>query len=77
MSDMVLVIRTDVATARPPKVHASMFTTLAVDYKPGLSDDASHFLAVLDAKETAYHMAMSHPHVVMVVGQAVDDVLAI
>jgi hypothetical protein len=61
-----VTVEVDVATARPPRTHARMYTTLSVERRD------RHNVQV-DAEETAILMAMAHPHVVMATGARVID----
>ena len=62
----VVTVEVDVATARPPRVHARMYTTLVVERRDRTN-------VQVDAEFIAAHMAMCHPHVVMVLGMRVID----
>ena len=67
MSKQVTVlVEVDVATARPPRTHARTYTWLTVERTNRTS-------VQIEAEYTAMHMAMCHPHVVMVVGARVID----
>ena len=65
-NEVVVTVEVDVAMCRPPRVHARMYTTLVVERR-------DRWNVQLEAEDTAMHMAMSHPHVEMVVGARVID----
>lgn len=66
---MTVLVEVDVATARPPRVHARTYTWLSVARR-----DRSN--VQVEAEQTAMHMAMCHPHVVMAVGARIIDWIA-
>ena len=75
---MIVVVEVDVATARPPRVHATLETRIEV---PLPDDDgtiaglnrAMH-QAELEAELTAIAMAQCHPHVVMVLAARTTEI---
>lgn len=62
---MDVTMQVDVATARPPRDDATMYVIVSVDvpYTGDLLYDL--WTAEVEAREIAYLMAISHPHVVM------------
>lgn len=76
---MRIQIAVDVATARPPRTHGTLHTELEVtvpeDDGTAAGADRAFTRALVDAHQTAAHMAMCHPHVVMVVGIRTTDIL--
>ena len=62
----IVTVEVDVATRRPVGVHGTIVTTLVVE-----RTDRTNVL--VDAEQTAIHMAMCHPHVEMAVGARVID----
>ena len=64
--EIEVLVEVDVATARPPAVHARIYTWLVVE-----RIDRTNVM--VDACYIAAHMAMCHPHVVMVVGHRIID----
>ena len=63
---VTVLVEVDVATCRPPRVNARTYTWLTVERTNRTS-------VQIEAEFTAMHMAMCHPHVVMVVGARVID----
>lgn len=63
---VVVLVEVDVATARPPRTHATIYTWLAVE-----SRDRTN--VQIEAEQTAMLMAMCHPAVVMPVGARIID----
>lgn len=63
---MRVTVEVDVATARPPRVHARMYTTLEIERRTRTNVQA-------EAEEIACQMAALHPAVVMPVGARVID----
>lgn len=75
---MLVDIAVDVATARPPRVHGTVHVRLHQDVPDddgtAAGADLAWASAMTDAHQTAAMLAMSHPHVVMVVGIRTVDV---
>lgn len=61
-----VLVEVDVATRRPPAIHARTYTWLEVQRTTRSNVEA-------EAEQTAILMAMLHPHVVMAVGARVID----
>lgn len=64
--EIEVLVEVDVATARPPAIHAKVYTWLVVERV-----DRNNVL--VEANLTAMLMAMCHPHVVMAVGSRIVD----
>ena len=64
---MRLLVEVDVATARPPRIDAQVWTWVAVE------DGPLRTSAEVEAEQTAILMAQCHPKVVMAVGARVID----
>jgi hypothetical protein len=71
---MDVTVKVDVATARPPKDHATMYAIVSVDVPDTGNLMSDLWTAETEAREIAYHMAFCHPHVVMVTRTKVIDV---
>lgn len=63
---MRVLVEVDVATARPPRVHARTYTWLTIERRNRRN-------VQVEAEETAMLMATCHPHVVMVIGARIID----
>lgn len=66
MSHVTVLVEVEVATARPPRTHARIYTQLSIERR-------SRTNVQIEAEEIAYMMALSHPHVVMVTGIGIID----
>jgi len=65
-STVQVLVEVDVATARPPRLDARIYTWLMVERR-------SRTNVQVEAEETAMLMALGHPHVVMPIGARVID----
>ena len=66
MSQVVVLVEVDVATRRPPAIHARTYTWLTLESRNRTN-------VQVEAEETAMLMAMCHPFVVMPVGARIID----
>ena len=64
--NVTVLVEVDVATCRLPRVHARTYTWLTVERTNRTS-------VQIEAEDIAMHMAMTHPHVEMVLGARIID----
>lgn len=70
---MIVLIESDVALSRPPVTDATIYASVEAAVSHDRLDVALR-RATVEAMETAYLMALSHPRVVMVTAQRVTGI---